>query len=80
MCDGNGEIMLEYSSNLGRSEIKHMHVILSRMKMSAYDNINVDHRTLNNYLYEGSLYLNRLMFSLEPISLYFNILKGRNLK
>ena len=36
--------------------------------MSAYDNINVDHRTLNNCLYEGSLYLNRLMFILEPIS------------
>ena len=63
--------MLGSSSNSGRSEIKHMHVILSslRLKMSAaYDNVNVDHRTLNNCLYEGSLYLNRFMFSLEPIS------------
>lgn len=37
-------------------------------KQFAYDNINIDHRTLNNCLYEGSLYLNRFMFSLEPIN------------
>lgn len=37
-------------------------------KQFAYDNINIDHRTLNDCLYEGSLYLNRFMFSLEPIS------------
>ncbi len=36
-------------------------------KQLAYDNINIDHRTLNNCLYEGNLYLNRFMFSLEPI-------------
>lgn len=36
-------------------------------KQLAYDNINIDHRTLNDCLYEGSLYLNRFMFSLEPI-------------
>lgn len=36
-------------------------------KQFAYDNINIDHRTLNNCLYEGNLYLNRFMFSLEPI-------------
>lgn len=36
-------------------------------KQFAYDNINIDHRTLNNCLYEGDLYLNRFMFSLEPI-------------
>jgi hypothetical protein len=36
-------------------------------KQFAYDNINIDHRTLNNCLYQGSLYLNRFMFSLEPI-------------
>lgn len=37
-------------------------------KQFAYDNINIDHRTLNDCLYEGYLYLNRFMFSLEPIS------------
>jgi hypothetical protein len=37
-------------------------------KQFAYDNINIDHRTLNNCLYEGNLYLNRFMFSLEPIN------------
>ena len=37
-------------------------------KQFAYDNINIDHLTLNNCLYEGSLYLNRFLFSLEPLS------------
>lgn len=37
-------------------------------KQFAYDNINIDHRTLNDCLYEGSLFLNRFMFSLEPIN------------
>jgi hypothetical protein len=37
-------------------------------KQFAYDNINIDHRTLNNCLYEGNLYLNRFMFSLEIIN------------
>ena len=37
-------------------------------KQFAYDNINIDHRTLNDCLYEGSLYLNRFMFSLEPVN------------
>ena len=31
-------------------------------KQFAYDNINIDHRTLNNCLYEGNLYLNRFFF------------------
>jgi hypothetical protein len=35
----------------------------SRKWQFAYDNINIDHRTLNNCLYEGYLYLNRFMFS-----------------
>ena len=50
--------------------------------MSAYDSINVDHRTLNNCLYEGSLYLNRFMFSLEPISefVYESIISLNELK
>ena len=37
-------------------------------KQFAYDNINIDHRTLNNCLYEGYLYLNRIMFSIEPLT------------
>ena len=36
-------------------------------KQYAYDNINIDHRTLNNCLNENYLYLNRFMFSIEPI-------------
>lgn len=36
-------------------------------KQFAYDNINIDHRTLNDCLYEGSIYLNRFLFTLEPI-------------
>jgi hypothetical protein len=36
-------------------------------KQFAYENINIDHRTLNNCLYEGNLFLNRFKFSLEPI-------------
>lgn len=37
-------------------------------KQFAYDNINIDHRTLKDCLYEGMTYLNRFMFSLEPIN------------
>jgi hypothetical protein len=37
-------------------------------KQFAYDNINIDHRTLNNCLYEGYLYLNRIIFSIEPLT------------
>ena len=51
-------------------------------KQFAYDNINIDHRTLNDCLYEGSLYLNRFMFSLEPISefVYESIISLNELK
>src|SRR5882762_321883 len=51
-------------------------------KQFAYDNINIDHCTLNNCLYEGSLYLNRFMFSLEPISefVYESIISLNELK
>jgi hypothetical protein len=54
----------------------------SRKRQFAYDNINIDHRTLNNCLYEGSLYLNRFMFSLEPISefVYESIISLNELK
>jgi hypothetical protein len=54
----------------------------SKSKQFAYDNINIDHRTLNNCLYEGSLYLNRFLFSLEPISefVYESIISLNELK
>ena len=37
-------------------------------KQFAYDNINIDHSTLNDCLYESSIYLNRFLFSIEPIN------------
>jgi NUMOD1 domain len=40
-------------------------------KQYAYDNINIDHRTLDDCLYNGNLYLDRFMFTLEPL-LEFN--------
>ena len=51
-------------------------------KQFAYDNVNIDHRTLNDCLYEGSLYLNRFMFSLEPINefVYESIINLNELK
>ena len=36
-------------------------------KQFAYDNIFIDHRTLNKCLDEGYLYLNRFLFSIEPV-------------
>lgn len=33
-------------------------------KQYAYDNINIDHRTLNDCLYNGELYLDRFLFTL----------------
>jgi len=40
-------------------------------KQYAYNNINLDHRTLDDCLYKGNLYLNRFLFTLEPL-LEFN--------
>lgn len=40
-------------------------------KQYAYNNINLDHRTLDDCLYNGNLYLNRFLFTLEPL-LEFN--------
>jgi hypothetical protein len=40
-------------------------------KQYAYDNINIDHCTLDDCLYNGNPYLNRFMFTLEPL-LEFN--------
>ncbi len=39
-------------------------------KQYAYDNLNMDHRTLTNCLYEANLYLNRFLFTIEPINEY----------
>jgi hypothetical protein len=36
-------------------------------KQYAYNNINIDHRTLDECLYEGKLYLDRFLFTLEPL-------------
>jgi hypothetical protein len=51
-------------------------------KQFAYDNISIDHRTLNDCLYEGKLYLNRFLFSLEPINefVYESIITLNELK
>lgn len=57
-----GQIFYVYDSNTKTL------IFIFDSKQFAYDNINIDHRTLNNCLYEGSLYLNRFMFSLEPIN------------
>jgi hypothetical protein len=43
-------------------------IFLFDSKQFAYDNINIDHRTLNDCLYESSIYLNRFLFSIEPIN------------
>jgi Cytochrome C and Quinol oxidase polypeptide I/GIY-YIG catalytic domain len=40
-------------------------------KKYAYDNINIDYRTLEDSLYNGKLYLDRFLFTLEPL-LEFN--------
>ena len=41
-------------------------------KQYAYNNIKLDHRTLDNCLYNGNLYLDRFLFTLEPL-LEFNL-------
>jgi hypothetical protein len=40
-------------------------------KQYTYNNINLDYRTLDDCLYNGKLYLNRFLFTLEPL-LEFN--------
>jgi len=40
-------------------------------KQYAYNNIKLDHRTLDNCLYNGNIYLDRFLFTLEPL-LEFN--------
>ena len=37
-------------------------------KQFAYDQINIDHRTLDNCLYNGDLFINKFLFSIEPIN------------
>jgi len=36
-------------------------------KQYAYDNLGIDHRTLEDCLYNGNSYLNRFLFTLEPL-------------
>jgi len=36
-------------------------------KQFAYNKINIDHRTLDDCLYNGNLYLDRFLFTLEPL-------------
>jgi hypothetical protein len=46
-------------------------------KQYAYDNIHINHTTLNNCLNNGALYLNRFLFSIEPINEFpFETLKS----
>jgi hypothetical protein len=37
-------------------------------KQFAYDQINIDHRTLDNCLYNGELFLDKFLLSIEPIN------------
>ena len=48
--------------------ITHSLIYKFQSKQHAYDNIHIDHSTLNNCLNNGILYLDRLMFSIEIIS------------
>jgi hypothetical protein len=60
-----GQVFYVYD-NLSKSLI-----FIFDSKQYAYDNINIDHRTLDNCLYNGTLYLDRFLFTLEPL-LEFN--------
>lgn len=48
--------------------ITHCLIFKFQSKQSAYDNIHINHTTLNNCLDNGILYLDRFMFSIEPIT------------
>ena len=48
--------------------ITHSLIYKFKSKQQAYDNIHIDHSTLNNCLNEGILYLDRFMFSIEIIN------------
>jgi GIY-YIG catalytic domain/NUMOD1 domain len=48
--------------------ITHCLIFKFQSKQSAYDNIHINHTTLNNSLDNGILYLDRFMFSVEPIT------------
>lgn len=48
--------------------ITHCLIFKFQSKQSAYDNIHINHTTLNNCLDNGILYLDRFMFSVEPIT------------
>ena len=48
--------------------ITHSLIYKFKSKQQAYDNIHIDHSTLNNCLNNGILYLDRFMFSIEIIN------------
>ena len=47
-------------------------IFVSYSKQWLYSNLRMDHRTLNNCLLKGSLYLNRFYFSLEVVVEFFS--------
>jgi hypothetical protein len=57
-------------------------IYIFESKQYAYDNINIDHRTLNNCLYNGKLYLDRFLLSLELITefIYESLINLEDLK
>jgi len=62
-------------------EIKSL-IFIFDSKQNAYNEINIDHRTLNNCLYNGNLYLNRFLLSLELITefVFENLISIEELK
>jgi hypothetical protein len=48
--------------------VTHCLIFKFQSEQSAYDNIHINHTTLNNCLDNGILYLDRFMFSVEPIT------------
>jgi len=43
-------------------------IFIFESKQFAYNEINIDHRTLNNCFYNGNLFLNRFLFCIEPVT------------
>jgi len=46
----------------------HSLIFKFQSKQYAYDHIHINHTTLNDCLYNNKLYLNRFLFSIEPIN------------
>jgi NUMOD1 domain len=47
---------------------RHSLIFKFKSKQFTYNNIHINHTTLNNCLNKGVLYLNRFLFSIEPIN------------